>query len=151
MKLSLVIKKAYAEGLKAKEKGEIPVGAVVFDDETIISSAHNLSNQNNDPLAHAEIIALRKASKKIKNKNLNDYMLYVTLEPCFICSIIISKYRINTVYFGAYDIKNGCLENGHKIYNIIPNIYVPKVYGGIGSDYSENLIRKTFREIRKKN
>lgn len=151
MKLSLIIKKAYSEGIKAKKKGEVPVGAVVFDNKRIISSAHNLSNQNNDPLAHAEVIALKKAAKKIKNKNLNDYMLYVTLEPCFICSIIISKYRINTVYFGAYDIKNGSLENGHKIYNLIPNIYVPKVFGGIGLKHAENLIRNTFKEIRKKN
>ena len=149
MKLSIIIKKAYSEAIKASKVGEVPVGAVVFDENLIISSAHNLCNYNNDPLAHAEVIALKKAAKKLKKKNLNDYMLYITLEPCLVCSYIISKYRINTIYFGAYDIKNGSLENGLKIFNNLSNIYKPKVYGGIGINYSAKLLKETFKKKRK--
>ena len=151
MKLSIIIKKAYSEAIKAKKMGEVPVGAVVFNYKGMISSAHNLCNQRNDPLAHAEVIALKNAAKKLNNKNLNDYMLYVTLEPCCICSFIISKYKINTVYFGAYDVKNGSLENGHKVYNTFSNIYKPKVYGGIGQNFAEKLIGNTFKDFRKQN
>ena len=70
-----------------------PVGAVVFNKDKIISKAYNMVICKNDPIGHAEIIALKKASKKLKTTNLMDYNLYVTLEPCAICSYIISKLK----------------------------------------------------------
>ncbi len=141
---------AYSEAEKAYKKGEVPVGAVVFDKKNIIYTSHNLIRSKNDPLLHAEIIALKGASKKIKNNNLNNFNLYVTLEPCLFCSYAISKYRIKNLYFGAYDTKNGSLENGLKIFNSEKiGIYKPGVYGGFGEEKSQKLIKKFFSKLRK--
>jgi Cytosine/adenosine deaminases len=149
LQLTQIIKIAYKEATKAMHKNEIPIGAVIFDKEKIISKAHNLCKAKKDPTAHAEILALKKAAKKINNNNLNKFMIYSTLEPCVFCSIAISKYRINTIYFGAYDTHNGSLENGIKIYNISKKIFKPEVYGGIEAKSSEKLIKDFFKRIRK--
>ena len=151
MQLSQIIKVAYNEAYKAKEKSEIPVGAVIFNKTEIISKAHNQCITKNDPIAHAEILALRKASRKLNKIHLNDLMIYTTLEPCDFCSIAISKYRLNTIYFGAYNILNGALENGRKIFNSSKNIYKPNVYGGISSNTSEKLLKQFFSKIRDNN
>ena len=149
MKLSQIIKIAHLEAEKAFQKGEVPVGAVVFDNKSIISKSHNLCKKMNDPLLHAEIIALRGAAKKVKKANLNNYSLYVTLEPCIFCSYAISKYRIKNLFFGAYDSKNGSLEHGVKLFSSNINIYRPEVYGGIGEEFSEQLIKNFFKKVRK--
>tara|TARA_E500000178_G_C16948653_1_gene720104 strand:+ start:668 stop:1117 length:450 start_codon:yes stop_codon:yes gene_type:complete len=148
LKLSQIIKIANIEAHKAFKRKEVPVGAVIFDKNQIISKSHNLCNTKKDPLLHAEIIALREASRKIKNSSLKNLNLYVTLEPCLFCSYAISKYRIKTLYFGAYDTKNGSLENGIRLFNTNLNIYRPEVYGGIGAEYSEILIKKFFKKLR---
>ena len=100
---------AYKEALKAMSEDEVPVGAVIVKDGMVISKAHNLKEKNNDPLGHAEILCIRKASKKLDNWYLKDCELYVTLEPCVMCCGAIINSRIKKVYFGAKDIKSGSL------------------------------------------
>ena len=95
MKLSQIIKVAYLESEKALKKNEVPVGAVIFNDKEIISKAHNLVIKNNDPLAHAEYIAIKKAVKKLKTNNLKGYKIYSSLEPCIFCSYAIWILCIN--------------------------------------------------------
>mgnify|MGYP003325973876 CR=1 FL=1 len=85
MKLSQIVKIAYKEAEKAEEKGEVPVGAVIFNDKRIISKAHNLVIYNKDPLAHAEILAIKKAVSKINKVDLKGFKIYSTLEPCLFC------------------------------------------------------------------
>lgn len=92
---------ALNEAKKAFNKNEVPVGAIIIKDGKIISKAHNLVEKKNDVTMHAEIIAIRKASKKLKNWRLNDCEMYVTLEPCLMCKNAIELSRIKKVYFST--------------------------------------------------
>ena len=141
---------AFIEANKAFYKNEVPVGAIVFNKYKIISKAYNMIISKNDPLGHAEIIALKKATKKLKTTNLINYSLYVTLEPCPLCNYIISKFKVGNLYFGAYESTNRRSYNSSKDFFNEKNIYTPKVYGGIGEDKSKNLLNNFFKQIRKK-
>ena len=148
MQLTQITKVALLQAKKAQENNEVPVGAVVFGKNKIISKAHNKVIAKNDPLEHAEIIALRKASKKLKTINLMDYNLYVTLEPCTICSYIIARFKIGALYFGCYDKKNGSIENGDKVFTYSKNLYRPKIYGGIAEKESLDMLQSFFKRLR---
>ena len=137
--------------MKAFKKNEVPIGAVIFNDEQIISKAHNLVIKNKDTLAHAEILAIRKAAKKLNTVNLSDYKIYITLEPCLFCSHAISKYFINSIYFGLYDDNNLGFKNGIKVFHENFLGYKPNIYGGIGEDKFAHLIKTFFKKIRKNN
>ncbi len=84
---------------KASTKGEIPVSAIIICNNKIISKKYNLKEKNNDSMAHAEILAIKEATKKLKRWNLNDCILYVTLKPCAMCEEVIKQSRIKTVYY----------------------------------------------------
>ena len=99
---------ALAQAKQAFLAGEVPVGAVVVKDGQVIASAHNAPLAQNDPTAHAEINALRLAAQSIGNYRLEDCTLYVTLEPCAMCSGAIQHARIARLVFGAKDPKTGC-------------------------------------------
>ena len=150
MKLSQIVKIAYKEALKAKSFEEVPVGAVIFNDTGIVSKAYNQVIKQSDHLAHAEILAIKKATRKLNKISLRGYKIYTTLEPCLLCSYAISKYLISTVYFGAYDIKNGNIENGVRMFNNEYKGFRPEIYGGIGIEKSSTLIKNFFKEVRKK-
>lgn len=150
MQLSEITKVALLQAKKAYSENEVPVGAVVFNKNKIISKAHNMIISKKNPLGHAEVIALQKASKKLMTTNLMNYSLYVTLEPCIICSYIISKFKLGSLYFGSYDIKNGSIQNGEKVFVNKRNIYKPMVYGGICEKESSDLLKSFFKKIRKK-
>ncbi len=98
---------ALREAKKAGDRGEIPIGAVVVKDGVIIGRGHNLREGKQDPVAHAEIIAIRQAARKIGNWRLTGATLYVTLEPCLMCMGAILLARIYRVVFGCYDPKAG--------------------------------------------
>ena len=151
MKLAQIVKVAYQESKKALNKNEVPVGAVVFDDKKIISKAHNFVEQNNDPLAHAEILAIKKAAKRLKTKNLKGLRIYSSLEPCIFCSYAISKYFISSIYFGLYDKSNLGVKNGIKLFNENFKGYKPQIYGGIGEEKFSKLFEYFFENLRKKN
>ena len=149
MKLSQIIKIAYQESEKALRKNEVPVGAVIFNHDKIISKAHNLVIKNNDPLAHAEFIAIKKAAKKLKTNNLRGYKIYSSLEPCIFCSYAISKYFINTIYFGLYDDNNLGVRNGIQIFHENFKGFKPDIYGGIGEEIFSGMFKSFFKDLRK--
>ena len=98
---------AIREAEKAATRGEVPIGAVIVSDGAIISRGYNLREGKQDPAAHAELIAIRKAAKKLGNWRLTGTTLYVTLEPCIMCMGAIILARIDKVVFGCYDPKGG--------------------------------------------
>lgn len=118
--MEIAIKEAY-KSLKSNK--EIPVGCVIVDNKTkkILSVSTNKTLENNDPTAHAEIIAIREACKKINNYRLEDTSIFVTLEPCKMCMEAIKQARIKNVYFGAYsdkkDIDNHSFSTIEEFYN----------------------------------
>jgi tRNA(adenine34) deaminase len=103
------MRSALAEAETAAQKGEVPVGAVVVAGGEIIGRGHNRSETDNDPSAHAEIVALREAARKTGNYRLTDATLYVTLEPCAMCMGALVQARIERLVFGAYDPKAGAV------------------------------------------
>ena len=101
------MKEAIKEAQKAYKKLEVPVGAVIVKDGEIIARAHNLKETKFDTTKHAEILAIQKASKKLKSWRLIDCELYITLEPCSMCAGAIINSRIKKIYIGAMDEKTG--------------------------------------------
>lgn len=124
---------ALKEAVKAYKKGEIPVGCVIIKDNIILAKAHNLIETKRNSTAHAEILAINKASKKIKNWRLNDCTLYTTLEPCKMCEGAIENSRISKVYYLTA-----------KQENKVINTNCIKLNDKILEDENINLLQKTF-------
>ena len=110
--------RALALAQQAADKGEVPVGAVVFDPKSgeIVAEGHNQPIANHDPTAHAEIVAMRAAAQKLGNYRLPGLHLYVTLEPCAMCAGAISFARIEKLIFAADDPKGGAILHGPKFF-----------------------------------
>ena len=133
---------------EAKRSGvDIPVGCVVECGGNIIARAHNLKEKTNDASAHAEILALREAAKIKNNWRLSDCSLYVTLEPCPMCTWAILNSRVREVYFGSYDLKYGAF--GSKINLLELSDFKTKVFGGIMEEKCNELLRDYFSRLRK--
>ena len=130
-----------------KSKSDIPVGCIIELNGEIIARAHNEKELNNDPTAHAEILAIKIASNKLNSWRLLGCNLYVTLEPCPMCAWAILNSRINTVYFSSYDIKYGAM--GSKINLSDISNHKIKVYGGIMEDIGDKLLDDYFKNLRK--
>ena len=111
------INQAYKEALKALYIDEVPVGAIIVKDNKIIARAHNLKESLNLSTAHAEILAINKASKKLKTWHLDDCVMYVTLEPCVMCAGAIIQSRIKRVVYGAKSYQDGAIESALKLYD----------------------------------
>ncbi|OKH88881.1 CMP deaminase [Thalassospira sp. TSL5-1] len=141
---------ALQEARAAAMRGEVPVGAVVVDGKTgeVLAKAGNLTEADNDPTAHAEILAIRAAAAKRGEPRLPGCDLYVTLEPCPMCATAISFARIRRVYFGAYDPKSGGVDHGPRIYQSTSCHHQPEVYGGIGEIEAARLLRDFFGSLR---
>lgn len=107
---------AYKEALKALAKDEVPVGAVLVCDGKIIARAHNLKENRSVCLAHAEILAIQKASRKLGDWRLTGCELYVTLEPCLMCLSALQQARVKRVFYGACDPKAGALSLGYNFH-----------------------------------
>lgn len=120
--------KAFALAQKAFKADEVPVGAVIFDSKTgeIIATAYNQTEQKKNVLAHAEMLAIRLASRKLKCKFLDGYSMYVTLEPCVMCAGAISWARLDAVFYGASDPKTGALRQGAKVFTRSQTHHKPK-------------------------
>ena len=111
------INQAFKEALIALYIDEVPVGAIIVKDNKIIARAHNLKESLNLSTAHAEIIAINKASKKLKTWHLDDCIMYVTLEPCVMCAGAIIQSRIKKVVYGAKSYQDGAIESALKLYD----------------------------------
>ncbi len=119
---------AFKMAQRAFRQDEVPVGAVIFDSKTgeIIAKAHNKTEQQTDVLAHAEMLAIHQASKKLKRKFLDGYSMYVTLEPCVMCAGAISWARLDAVFYGVSDPKTGALRQGAKVFTRPQTHHKPK-------------------------
>ena len=135
--------------MRAAEAGETPVGAVVVaPDGRIAGRGHNLVIAQNDPTAHAEILAIRQACAAAKSERLPGHDLYVTLEPCTMCAAAISFARIRRLYFGAADEKGGAVEHGVRFFASPACHHAPEVYGGIAETRASAMLKAFFRKLR---
>ena len=140
---------AIIEAIKAREKQEVPVGAIIVDKNgKVIAKAHNLVETRNDATSHAEKLVIEKALKITGNRYLNNYDIWVTLEPCIMCASIIKQTRIRRLYYGAEDKKGGAINNGVRIFSNYRSKAKPEVYSGFSANKSEKLIKEFFKEIR---
>lgn len=146
---NVYMKSALKEAQKAYDKGETPVGAVIVKDGKIIARAHNLREINKDPLAHAELIAIKKASKKLDAWRLLGCEMYVTLEPCPMCAGAIIQSRIEKVYYGTDDPKAG---SAGSVIDLFENDFNHKVEicKGIMEEECAEILKRFFRELRRK-
>ncbi len=148
--LKNVIDTALKKAKAAAKKGEIPVCAVIFDpgNKQIAAAAVNRTERDKDPTAHAEILAIKKACRLTKQTRLQQYDIYVTLEPCPMCAAAISFARLRRLYFGAYDVKGGGVEHGCRLYQRAPNLFVPEIYGGMAQTRCAGLLTDFFKTLR---
>lgn len=142
------MKQALKEAEKAYKKKEVPVGVVIVKDNKIIARAYNQKEEKNSPVKHAEIIAIEKACKKLKNWRLNNCQMYITLEPCPMCAGAIINSRIERIYIGTEDLKTGACGSKLNLlqeYNFDTNVDIEK---NILKEECEMIIKKFFKEIR---
>ena len=142
---------ALNEAKVAFDQGEIPVGCVIVrnSDKKVISVAHNLVQQQKNPLLHAEIIAINKACQQLNSKTLAGCDIYVTLEPCVMCASAISYARLNKLYYAASDLKQGAIESGIRFFTNDTCFHKPEIYIGFKQKESERLLESFFNQIRK--
>lgn len=140
---------ALQEAEQAMEKEEVPVGAVVVFQNKIIGRGYNQTEKLKDATAHAEMIALTSAANYLGDWRLNECDLFVTLEPCLMCTGAMLNSRINNLYFGAFDSKFGACGSLYNIPNEKKINHVTNVYSGIYSEESKSLLKQFFDMKRK--
>ncbi len=143
------MEKALKLAKKAMKKGEVPVGALVVCNNRIVSKGYNLREGKNDSIAHAEIIAIKKACKKLGRWRLSDCTLYVTLEPCPMCAGAIINSRIERVVFGAYDSKAGACGSVLDLFEL-PFNHRPAVQSGVLQKLCGEILSDFFKKLRQK-
>ena len=132
---------------KAYEAGEVPVGAVIVKDGEIIAEGYNMREQKQNALSHAEIECINKACDVLKSWRLETCELYVTLEPCPMCTGAIINSRIKTVVFGAYDLKAGSMDSVINLCDY-PYNHKPEIYGGIMEEECKEILENFFQNLR---
>ena len=140
---------AYKEALKALKIDEVPVGAVIVCDNKIIARSYNKKETSNNPLGHAELLAISKACKKLNKWRLNDCDIYVTLEPCSMCMSALIQCRIRNVYYGCLDTKSGAIKGSFSLlksnkFNHEPNTYC------LDDNRCSEILKKYFKSKREK-
>lgn len=140
---------ALKEAKKAALLDEVPIGCVIIKDNKVISRGFNKRETKKDVTSHAEIEAIRKASKKLGDWQLIDCDLYVTIEPCLMCTGAIIQSRIKNVYYGSEDPKGGGLVSSLKISEVKNINHYPNIEGGILKDECSNIVKEYFAEKRK--
>ncbi len=140
---------ALQEAEKALDYNEVPIGAIVVKDEKMIGKGFNQVEKLKDATAHAEIIALTAAANHLNNWRLEDCSIYVTLEPCIMCTGALLASRISDLYFAAFDPKFGACGSLYNLAEDAKSNHKLKVYSGIYADESRNLLKRFFSHIRK--
>ncbi len=143
------MKIAYLEAKKARKKDEVPIGAVIVLGDKIIARAHNLMEKKQVATAHAEILCIEKACKKLKSWRLEEAKLYVTVEPCAMCAGAIVNARIGEVVFGANEGKSGCAESKYPILSDNGLNHTVKFTGGVLKEECANLLKEYFKQKRR--
>ena len=140
---------ALSEAERASEKGEVPIGAVIVVEGRVVARGHNLRELNNDPTAHAEMIAIGKAAKKLKSWRLANSTLYVTVEPCVMCIGAIILARIPRLVFGCSDPKGGAVGSLYDISNDSRLNHRVQVTSGVMAEEAQALLQGFFKKLRK--
>ncbi len=136
------------EARRAFDEQEVPVGAlIVSEDNTVVARTHNRTIQRNSPLAHAELLAIGEACERLRNYRLTGCTLYVSKEPCLMCSGAIQEARLKRVVFGCFDTKRGALGSASDA-NALPSNHRFEVRGGVLREASERLLREFFQSRR---
>ena len=142
------MKEALKEAKKAELIDEVPIGCVIVKDDKIIARGHNQRETNQNPTGHAEIIAINKASKKLKSWRLEGCDIYVTLEPCIMCSGAIIQSRISKVYYGASDPKGGALGSSINVLDAKNINHHPEVISSVLKEECSSIITNYFKQKR---
>lgn len=143
------MKEALKEAKKAYEKDEVPVGAVIVKDGKIIAKAHNLKESKKDTTTHAEIEAIKKASKRLEAWRLEDCEMYVTLEPCPMCAGALIQSRIKKLYIGTMDLKTGACGSKLNLLKDYKFNHEIDIETGILQEECENILKDFFKNLRK--
>jgi tRNA(adenine34) deaminase len=134
---------------EAATKGDVPVGAMVVDESgNVVGQGANLREQNNDPTAHAEIVAIRDAAKNIGNYRLDDLTMVVTLEPCVMCTGAIVQAKLKRLVFSTFNIKQGAVGSIHDLIRDSRNIKSIEVISGVLENESTELVKHFFASQR---
>lgn len=139
---------AFAAARAAGERGEVPIGAAILRDGTLIAAAGNRTRELLDPTAHAEMLAIRIACEKLGSERIGDCDLYVTLEPCPMCAGAISFARLRRLYYAASDPKGGGVEHGPRVFSHPTCHHAPEIYSGIRESEAADLLKRFFQEKR---
>ena len=141
---------AIREAHKAKDKDEVPIGAVIVINDKIVARGYNYTENANIATRHAEIIAIEKACKKLKSWRLDGAEIYITLEPCAMCAGAIANARIKRAVFGAYEKKSGCAVSKFPVLTDSGLNHSVEFTGGIEEEICSNLLSEYFKEKRRK-
>ncbi|MBR2533994.1 MAG: nucleoside deaminase [Erysipelotrichaceae bacterium] len=139
---------AYKEAQKAFEEDEVPVGCVITKDGKIIARAHNRKEKKNCALFHAEIECIQKAARKLDNWNLKGCEIYVTLEPCMMCTGALINSRIDRIVYGCEDPKGGALVSNIRLQDVRLLNHYPQIQGGVMEKECSELLKKFFKNKR---
>ncbi len=142
------MRRALDEARAAAGDGEVPVGAVVTRDGAIVASGRNRMRLDNDPTAHAEMVAMRAAAAALGTPRLDGCDLWVTLEPCAMCAGAMALARLSRLYFAASDPKGGAVLHGPRLFAQPTCHHAPDVYSGMGEDEAGKLLKAFFRARR---
>ncbi|MBX9690123.1 MAG: nucleoside deaminase [Candidatus Obscuribacterales bacterium] len=137
---------ALAEARSCKK--DVPVGAVIIQNGAVLSRAHNQKEETNDPLAHAELLAIRAAAQKLERWRLSDCIIFCTLEPCPMCAEAIIQARIKILVYGAKDLIAGAAGSAFDLFSKRKALPVPQCISGIMADECAEELKKFFREKR---
>ena len=143
------MQEALKEAELARLEDEVPVGCVIVKDDQIIARAHNLRETTNNPLGHAETLAIKKASEVLGDWQLVDCDLYVTIEPCIMCGGAIIQSRIRKVIYGAPDLKGGAFGSSINILESKNINHHPEVISGVIEEECTKIIKDYFKSKRK--
>ena len=143
------MKLALEEAKLAEVQDEVPVGCVIVKDDKVIAKAHNLRETNNDPLGHAETLAIKKASEVLNDWQLVDCELYVTIEPCIMCAGAIIQSRIKKVIYGAPDLKGGAFGSSINVLEAENINHRPEIVEGVLEKECTEIIKNYFKSKRK--
>ena len=143
------MKEAIKEAKKAQAKGEVPIGAVIVYEDKIISRGHNQKETTKKATAHAEIIAIEKACKKLGDWRLNDCDLYVTVEPCLMCCGAIIQSRVRKLVYGAKNDKFGHVESVDKILENSSHNHTVEIEGKVCEEEATEILQEFFQNNRK--